>query len=152
MTRHGITDERIFELIDAYGADAAAFPESEREAARRRLTEAPGLFAAALEEARALDGMLSDLPEPEMSPALRTAIMAAAPRAPRTAGGTFRALMGRLPNWVPAGAVASLAMGLVIGANVSLPASASVAAEDADSVMYAAFGFDELPLLDEETE
>ncbi|MEZ5945939.1 MAG: hypothetical protein R3C13_08215 [Hyphomonas sp.] len=152
MIRHPISDERIFEMIEAFGADVRAFPEVEQEAARRRMTEAPGVFASALEAARSLDSMLAGLPEPSISSALREGILAAAPRDRTQAAGRW-GLLSRLPNWLPAGAFASLAMGLVIGVNVSLPAAVATASvEDADSVMYAAFGFDDYPLIDEAIE
>jgi len=151
MNRHDMTDERIFELIDAYGADPHAFPEAERDAVRKRLAEAPGLFAAALEQARSLDTMLARLPEPAVPEALRASILAAAPQAPKPAATGLRGrLFGRLPNWIPAGAVASLAMGLLIGVNVSVPASmATASTDDADTVMYAALGFDDYSLINE---
>jgi len=156
MSGTGITDERIFELIAAYGADGNAWPEAERAAARRRMAEAPALFASALEEARSLDAALGGLAEIDVPASLRDALIASAPKPQQSAGRAGSGWMRFVPRWVPAGAFASLAMGLLIGVNVSLPASvatASTAEEEADAVMYAALGFDDYgALMDEITE
>jgi hypothetical protein len=55
---------------------------------------------------------------------------------------------------LPAGAVASLVMGLLIGVNVSLPASVASAdtSDEADAVMYAALGFGDYELMSETAE
>ena len=150
-----ITDERIFALIDAYGADPDAFPEAERADAKRRMTDAPALFAVALEDARLLDGMLGRLPDVTIPAALRETLIAGAPKAKKVDGRNGAGLRRFLPAWLPAGAVASLAMGILIGVNVSAPAAvatASVADEDADAVMYAALGFGDYSLMNESTE
>ncbi len=156
MSEPGMTAERIFELIAAYGADGNAWPEAERAAARRRLAEAPALFAAALEEARSLDAALGGLSEIDVHASLRDALIASAPKPQQAAGRAGSGWTRFLPRWVPAGAVASLAMGLLIGVNVSLPASVATAATtemEADAVMYAALGFDDYgALMDEVTE
>ena len=152
MKTQGITDERIFELIGAYGADTHAFPEAEREAARQRIAQAPSLFASALEEASLLDGALDGLADIPVSAALRETLIAGAPK-PKPVSGTGRTgLLRFLPAWVPAGAVASLAMGVLIGVNVSAPVSVAVADDEADAVMYAALGFGEYALMSESTE
>jgi anti-sigma-K factor RskA len=121
-----LSDERVLELIEAYGADPAAFPEAMREAAARRMAEAPGLFAKALDEARRLDQFLDLVPATEVSASLRDSLLARAPN-PKRAAGVKIGLWRFLPGWLPAGAVASLVMGLVIGVNVSLPASVASA-------------------------
>ena len=82
MTKPVTTDERIFALIDAYGADPDAFPEAERDLARRRMAEAPALFASALKEAALLDGVLDGLPDVDvpapLPPVLETMVGACA--------------------------------------------------------------------------
>lgn len=148
-----MTDERILELIAAYGADPDGFPEAERGQASRRMAQAPGVFAAALEEARLLDGVLGQVPEIAVPAALRAALIADAPKPakePRRAGGLLRFL----PGWIPAGAVASLVMGVLIGVNMSVPSTVATASadEEADAVMYAALGFGDYALMDERTE
>ena len=47
-----MTEDRLIELIEAWGADPAGFPEAERAAARALLAANPARFAAALEEAK----------------------------------------------------------------------------------------------------
>jgi len=146
-------DDRILELIGAYGADPAAFPEAERDAAAHRIAEAPGLFAKALEDARRLDQFLDLVPEVQVSASLRDSLLASAPR-PRKTRRAENGLRRFLPGWLPAGAVASLVMGIMIGVNVSLPASVVSAqtTDEADVVMYAALGFGDYELMSETVE
>ena len=54
-----MTEDRLIELIEAWGADPSAFPEAERAAARAMLAAQPARFAAAIAEARALDAALA---------------------------------------------------------------------------------------------
>ena len=152
MTKPGLTDERIFALIDAYGADPGAFPEAERDLARRRMAEAPALFSGALKEAVLLDDVLGRLPDVDVPTSLREALIAGAPAAKPAAGQAGAGWMRFLPGWVPAGAVASLVMGVLIGVNVSLPASVANADTEADAVMYAALGFGDYTMMDESVE
>lgn len=152
MTKPKLTDERIFALIDAYGADAGAFPEAEREPARRRMAEAPALFTGALEDAALLDGVLNRLPDVDVPAGLRAALIAGAPAAKPAAGQTGAGWTRFLPGWLPAGAVASLVLGILIGVNVSLPASVATADTEADAVMYAALGFGDYSMMNESVE
>ncbi|MEZ6012928.1 MAG: hypothetical protein R3C08_13800 [Hyphomonas sp.] len=149
-----ISDARILELIGAYGADPAAFPEAERAEAARRMAEMPAVFAAALDEARLLDDFLGRMPDVTVSPALREALVSSAPKAKTAPVRSGTGLRRFLPGWLPAGAVASLAMGLLIGVNVSMPATVATASADdeADAVMYAALGFGDYSLMDESTQ
>ena len=148
-----VSDERIIALIEAYGAEASAYPEAERQAAARRMAEAPGLFAKALEDARRLDDVLNLVPEVDVPASLRDSLIASAPK-PARAGRAQSGLLRFLPGWLPAGAVASLVMGLLIGVNVSLPASVANAdtTDEADAVMYAALGFGDYELMNETAE
>ena len=154
MTIKDITDTRVLELIDAYGADTNGFPEAERAAAKRRMSEAPAVFALALEQARLLDGLLDRTPDVTVSASLREALISGAPAPEKVPGRSALGLMRFLPGWMPAGAVASLAMGILIGVNVSVPASVATAStdEEADAVMYAALGFGDYSLIDVSTE
>jgi len=149
-----ISDARILELIGAYGADPNAFPEAERTEAARRIAEVPAVFAAALEEARLLDDVLGRMPDVTVSPALRETLVSSAPKAKTAPVRSGTGLRRFLPGWLPAGAVASLAMGLLIGVNVSMPATVATASADdeADAVMYAALGFGDYSLMDESTQ
>ena len=111
------SEDRVFELIAAYGAEPGAWPEDEREAAKATLAAFPERFADALAEAKALDLALFNETLPEPDPDLANRILAAAPSAPRQARGIGSLLKWRLPGrqW-PAGAtLASLMIGLVSG-------------------------------------
>lgn len=69
--------ERLRELIDAYGADPHRWPEGEREEAAvfaEGSPEAQRLQA----EARRLDAVLAQAPDPALSPTLGTKILALA--------------------------------------------------------------------------
>jgi hypothetical protein len=149
-----LSDARILDLIEAYGADPAAFPEAERNAAARRMAESPAVFATALADARQLDSALGLLPEVTVPAALRASLLASAP-APKKAVRSGAGLKRFLPAWLPAGALASLVMGVLVGVNVAAPvsvATATPAVDEADSVMYAALGFGDYDLMSESTE
>lgn len=143
MTDQIMTPDRVFELIDAYGAEPGAWPQDERDAALHLLNSQPETFAGALAEARALDALLSNDPVPEPSAALTAAILAQAPIAKPARKGVFGQVAAVIfPNGVrwPAGAAfASLMMGLVGGYAY---ASTGVGYDQADAAYYAAFGYD----------
>ncbi|MEL7548044.1 MAG: hypothetical protein AAGJ84_15430 [Pseudomonadota bacterium] len=110
------SEERVFELIAAYGAEPGGWPEDERDAVKATLVADPDLFAEALAEAKALDAALLAEQVPDFDPALADRILAAAPK-PKSAGALASILTWRLParRW-PAGAtLASLMVGLVSG-------------------------------------
>lgn len=148
-SRSTITQDRVLDLIGAYGSDPESWPEDEREAARALLREDPARFEAALAEARLLDEALLRAPVPDTPAGLAERILADAPRAQSARTG-LRALAARFGDFVfpngarwPAGAtLAALVMGMSAGL-VTVPANAS---EDYDSaeeqVLYAALGFD----------
>jgi len=143
MTRAGMTVERVFELIAAYGSAPESWPEGERAAALAMVEAQSDVFAPALAQARVLDAALQD--EPEIAPAadLVARILADAPVRPVPARAKANWL-GRLKDLLlpqgtrwPAGAtLASLAIGLVGGY-----AYAS-AYDQADQAYYTAFGYD----------
>ncbi|HAE94063.1 MAG TPA: hypothetical protein DCG65_05855 [Hyphomonas atlantica] len=144
MSGQMITDARVLALIEAYGADPDMFPEAERAAAKARMADNPARFATALSEAQALDGLFADIPHVSPSPALRETLIASAPK-PRSA----RSSRWKLPVWIPAGALASLTVGLFAGMSVAQPVTTQD--EQAEAAVYAALGFDTYTLeLEEE--
>lgn len=134
-----MTDDRLLELIEAWGADVNAFPEGERAAAKALLAAHPARFASALAEARLLDAAFSQMPEILPSPALTEALVASAPKPSQAPGG--RRLPRFLP-WAPAGGFAALATGLFMGFLVAPAASAASPTDEAASVLEHALGFD----------
>jgi len=141
MTDLKMTPDRVLELIEMYGAETGAWPDVEREAAMAHLSWSPDLFAAALEEARALDQMLLKEELPEPGRALSEAILANAPKtAPvrkNAFGGILTLIFPQGVRWPAGAALASLLMGLVGGYSY---ASTGVGYDQADAAYYAAFG------------
>ncbi|MEP0316826.1 MAG: hypothetical protein ABJL57_03415 [Hyphomonas sp.] len=144
MSGQMISDARVLALIEAYGADPAMFPDAERSGARARMTDHPERFAAALETARQMDALLGGMPEIATPGHLRSALIASAPQpAP------VRKFSWKLPVWIPAGALASLTVGLFAGMSVAQPATTQD--EQAEAAVYASLGFDTYTLdLEEE--
>lgn len=143
MSGQMITDERVLALIEAYGADPDMFPEAERAAAKSRMAEHPGRFADAVAAARDLDGILAGMPDITTPASLRDALISSAPK-PKPA----RASRWKLPVWIPAGALASLTVGLFAGMSVAQPITTQD--EQAEAAVYAALGFDTYTLEIEE--
>ena len=75
-----MTEDRLIELIDIWGADPDAYPEAERAGAKAMLAAQPLRFAAALADARALDAAFAQLPDIRPSAALVEALIASAPK------------------------------------------------------------------------
>lgn len=134
-----MTEERLLELIEAWGADPNAFPEAERAAARALLAAHPQRFAAALEAAHALDTALERLPEILPSKALEEVLIASAPQ-PRGAGRGLR--LPKFTPWAPASGFAALAAGLFMGIMVAPAASATSDTDEVATVLEHALGFD----------
>lgn len=113
-----MTEDRVLELIEAYGADPIRWPENERAAAQSLLatTDDPRLRVA-LAEAQSLDDMLALATVPEISREThdRLRLDAAAPS-------SLVAWLQRLldwpgPVWQPTGALAAaLILGVWVGA------------------------------------
>jgi len=141
MSGQMITDERVLALIEAYGADPDMFPEAERAAAKSRMAEHPGRFADAVAAARDLDGILAGMPDITTPASLRDALISSAPK-------PARASRWKLPVWIPAGALASLTVGLFAGMSVAQPITTQD--EQAEAAVYAALGFDTYTLEIEE--
>lgn len=138
-----ITTERVFELIETYGAEAGAWPDDERDAALARLAADPDLFATAMSEARALDALLDAAPLPEPSADLSEQIIAQAPRATAPSNLFDRARTLLFPQgarWPAGAALASLLMGIFGGYAY---ASTGIGYDTADAAYYAAFGLEE---------
>lgn len=76
-------ETRFAALVEAYGADPARWPETERGAALRFQMANPQVAARLLAPARALDGLLAESPQGTVSERLVTALLAEAPRAAR---------------------------------------------------------------------
>lgn len=137
-----MTDTRLLEIIETWGADAAGWPQDERAAAEAHLAVSPERFAAALADARALDQMFDSLPQPEMPRALTEAIIAAAPRPKASRGGLPRWFGLRTP-WAPASGMAAAALGLFMGLTVAPAASADDEMNaEVQQLVVSALGFD----------
>jgi len=139
---HSMTDDRLIELIEIWGADPASWPEAERAAGEILLRANPERFASALAEARALDLMLEALPEPAMPRALTEAIVAAAPR-PKAARKDAQRWFGLKTPWAPASGFAAVALGLFMGLTVAPVASADdEMTVEVQELVVSALGFD----------
>ena len=111
MTKENMTDDRLFVLIEAYGAEPGAWPEDERAAAERLLASDPSRFASALEDARALDLVIEQDAMIEPPAGLAERLLADAPTAPKQRGGILQSLADIImPNGVrwPAGAALAI--------------------------------------------
>jgi anti-sigma-K factor RskA len=125
MTTDTMTLDRLRAIVDAYGADPARWPAAERAAGEALLAGSAEARALVAETAD-LDAALDSLPALQPSPAMRTAVLAAAPRpaAPsllaRLHDG-WREVFGELGGWRLAGGVlaASLVLGIVSGGLLS---------------------------------
>jgi len=135
-----MTIERFAALLDAYGADRGRWPEVERATALALLAE-DARARALLAEARALDEALDASPAPQVSPALRARVLAAAPT-PRQARRWALAAWARM--WAPgAGLVAAGLAGVMFGA--VLNADSDVGAQ---TLLAEAEPYDEFVLAD----
>ncbi|WP_291201959.1 hypothetical protein [Hyphomonas sp.] len=134
-----MTEDRLIELIEAWGADPSAYPEADRAAARALLAAHPQRFADALAEARVLDAALARMPEILPSTTLTDALVASAPK-PRRAAGGFG--LPKFAPWAPASGFAALAAGLFMGVMVAPAASAASETEEVERVLEHALGFD----------
>jgi len=117
-----VTEDRLIEILEAYGADPLAWPEAERIEAQTMTADPSPRVAAALQDACALDALMAQATVPEMSEeAIARMIADAKP-------GRFaklNRLMGRLtgwtgPIWQPVGALAC-ALFLGVGLGVAEP-------------------------------
>lgn len=153
MSTNTMTDERLLLLIEAYGAHPMAWPEDERAAAEAHLAAHSERFQGALEEARRLDTLFEE--DAIMAPpaGLAERILADAPAERRRPG--FAASLGQLflpqgRRWPASAALASLVVGLFAGYTASAMSPAEPYDEEAESLVYAALGYDGLETLIEE--
>lgn len=148
MTKTDMTDARVLQLLETYGAWPMAWPEEEREAAEAHLAAHPERFADALAEARLLDAAFEAEPMPERDASLAARILADAPQS-RAARDSLGARLSRLlmPNgrrWPAGAALASLGMGLFAGYTASASSVPATGYEtEAEAVVYAALGYDQ---------
>ena len=133
-----MTDARLIALIEAWGADANAFPEAERAAAKALLAEAPDRFAAELQAARHVDALLGGMQDVTPSAALTAVLIDAAPKARVQR----RSWLAAIPRWPTVGALASLALGLAIGLGTAQSGTTATTEDSVDTLVYAALGFD----------
>jgi ParB-like chromosome segregation protein Spo0J len=74
-----MTEARLAQLLDAYGAHPARWPDEERLAAERLIAASPAARAR-LDQAAALDRLLDALPAERPNARLAARVLAAAPR------------------------------------------------------------------------
>jgi len=139
-----MTEERLLELIAAYGAETGLWPERAAAAAAGLLASPSPAVRAARDEAQALDAAIAGLGPVEVPGHLAARILDTAPRPGpvRAAARSTRGLawLGySLPTRASA-AFASLALGLTVGYGTA--AARAPDAEDFDAVMSAALGYD----------
>lgn len=116
-----MTDERFFQILEAYGADPARWPEAEREQAQAWADAHPETAAEALGAEAALDAVLGEA-EAVPSDLLERRIMK---RFPASAAGL---------RWqIPVAAAAAL----LVGAFIGFASGALTATESAETTLYA---------------
>jgi len=130
VDERSMDDARFRMLLDAYGGDAARWPDAERASALRHLAATPGARPAR-GSAQALDAALNAWTVESPSAALRARVAGGLPavRAPRA-----RAL------WLSgAGLIAAGLVGLMVGAGLGRTSLAPApAASDSDAAVAAA--------------
>ena len=140
-----ITLERFKDLVAAYGADPARWPERERLAALDLLQRSADARSV-MEEARAIDRLLDLSPTTSVSSDLQTRILAALPQGGSSGSGITAFLASLLPGrpaWVPAAAFAlSLALGIGAGAYAPTLAGLEIGGRDAALIAMSG-GFDD---------
>ena len=134
-----MTEDRLIELIEAYGADVSAWPAGDGEAAASMLGAPSARVQAALDEAAMLDAELVELTGPEPPEYLHAAILDSAPR-PAAPARPTRWLDGLLRPALPTGAAfASLVVGFFMGTTLLAEPTVS---EPGESAVYAALGLE----------
>jgi len=137
-----MTEDRLREIIAAYGPDPARWPEDERAPAADLLARSPDVFEAEIREAEAVDQALAALPLPDLPVGLIDRVLANAPE-----GSDQSALSGRIAPawdafraWLTGAALATLSAGLAIG--YFGPDLATPSTDDADLVLTFAMASD----------
>ncbi|MCI4646442.1 MAG: hypothetical protein MRY64_16795 [Hyphomonadaceae bacterium] len=140
MTGDVQTEAELLDLIEAYGADLAAWPEDLADAARAWLEHPSPVVRAALEEAVSLDAMLAELPQVEPPAHLARAILDQAPQPAKAPEGARTWLSWLQMPARTGAALASLAVGLSVGFGTA--AASAPAGDDFDTVMSQALGYE----------
>jgi hypothetical protein len=151
----GMTEQRLAEIIIAYGADADRWPDAERAAATELLGRSPDARTR-LSEAAHLDLILDHLPVAETpSAGLVDRIMAARPRAlpaaslPRSKSRAtgWRVLWPYSSPVLPTGALAfSMMLGIVVGTSIQSQADiTSISQADSDQLVVLALAESNYP-------
>ncbi|MEM0984618.1 MAG: hypothetical protein AAGJ32_00080 [Pseudomonadota bacterium] len=136
-------DDRIIALVEAYGAEPAAWPEADRHAGNlARLADPSPALLRAIDQSGHLDDLLDTLDQPLPANDLAQRIMAHAPSKPwrrRLAS----SIVEPSPWLSVSGALASLMVGLIIGVNTTSSAGAEYQTTEEDVLIYGALGLDD---------
>lgn len=144
MSSPEMTAQRVFELIEAYGAEPGAWPADERDAAAALTQKFPDKFEDALKLAHMLDDAIAAEQCLEPSRDLADRILASAPQ-PKAGkrsilSGLASLLQSKGVRW-PAGAtLASLAVGIVGG--YAYASTGTLTHEEVTEVYFSALGYD----------
>ncbi|MEG3638050.1 hypothetical protein [Magnetococcus sp. PR-3] len=141
-----MTEQRLQELVDAYGADAQRWPEAERQPALTLLAHKPHLQGVCT-EAQSLDEWLDIAPPPLPDSALIGRLLLDVP-APRES--LFRRLWPFERVWQPTVALAaSIMFGVLVGMQIPdeiSPSEPLVAeSENMEAWRLLAYGPEQLP-------
>jgi len=111
-----MNEARFMELLGAYGADLARWPEDERAHGEVFLEGAPHRIKDVWESERGFDHLLALEKDVPSSIALETAILGAAPGRRRVGWSLGLSGWPSVPRWAAGGALAaSLALGFAVG-------------------------------------
>ena len=130
-----MTAERFLALVAAYGADRRRWPEGERAAAEAFAAAHADIAGPALAAADAIDALLHRAPTPQVSPALRDRVLAAAASAGGRAGKAGRVWIDRLALAFGAGWAVATCAGIAAGVMLTGHLTADA---QADAVLYQA--------------
>ena len=134
-----MTEDRLIELIDAFGADPSVWPVTDAEAAAAMLATPSARVQAALDKAAMLDAGLAELVALAPPSHLHAAILDNAPK-PKVETRRVGWLNGVLrPAWSTGAAFASLLVGFFMGTTVFAEPTVS---EPGESAVYAALGLE----------
>jgi len=136
--KNTLSDERLIELIETFGADIERWPEDLADRARDALGGPSEAVATALAAEAELDALLSVTPEIDPPEHLYTDILASAPVGKAQKG-------GQVVNWLSAGwgrRLAAAATALTMGLSIGLGTAAASAPADDPFYEAETFGFD----------
>ena len=136
-----MTRERLTAIVNAYGGNAARWPEDERAAAVSFLESDPGARGL-IDDALRLDDALDCLPHVRIAPSIHARVIAAfdaiaaKPSLRRVLARLSEAIWPGAPWWQPS---AALGMALIIGIMLGVMAPLGSAAQNTSSDMTVAF-------------